>query len=185
MRASLLLPLLATACLGDGQSPDPVEPPTADPVIDDPAFPFPEPPFDNGFAQALAAFSGCLTFEDFQAANMGSTWRSLSSSGGACSSCHGVGEFGFVAADDQLFFETITTDKFYLLQYFAIDASIPGEPKIIVAEQSLTKVSTRVAPHAEHPSFDVAPGLVALNAWYELAIARQQAGTCGPPTLEN
>lgn len=174
---------LATACTTTEPAGDPTSPEDLpDLQVDDPTFTLPPYPVPPG--QVLAAFSGCLTFGDFQAAGMGPAWRSLNTSQNqACTTCHANGEYGFVAtSDEELFFEMITSDKYNLLQYFALDLSDPLAPAVIVNEQSFAGVSSGTAPHQQHPRFVFDnPGMVALHAWHALAIARHEAGTCGPP----
>src|SRR5688572_1723954 len=113
--AALLLAVVTTSCVEAGSTSSDLE-----------AFDIVAPPVVlPGFQEPglLAAFSGCLTFEDFVASNMGPAWQSLSTqASGNCVVCHGNGEFGFTASNDQeLFFEMITGSAYQMTHYFTID----------------------------------------------------------------
>jgi len=176
-----ILALVATACVDRNPSPNDLAPdPLSAATLGDRSTGFHLPgPTDD----LLALFSGCLTRADFDASNMGPAWRGLATATGSCTSCHGYGEYGFIASSDELLFEAITTDRYYMTQFFAVDEVLG---RVVVAEQQLAIVATGVPPYQQHPRFSLDDGgIQALRAWYALANARSDAGTCGPPTLEN
>jgi hypothetical protein len=175
--AALFLVLATTACVE--YSPDlevePLDETFVDPRVAPPLLHVPQSP--QGL---LSTFSGCLTFDDFVASNMGPAWASLSTTSGACVACHGQGEFGFVAASDQeLFFQLLTSDAYQMSHYFTVDVAAE---QVVVAEQSIQAVAVGTPPNQQHPRFPFDnPGMTALRAWHAMAVARQGAGTCESP----
>ena len=143
----------------------------------------------GGVAPALVplinAWSGCITLGDFRSANMAQAWGNLLAEGQEeCRTCHATGGYGHVASDyEPMFFELLTKHSGYLLQYFAPDGSDPAHPVMTVNTFSFHDVSQHVEPHLEHPTFDPATGMVALQSLFDLARARLAANQCGAPTL--
>jgi hypothetical protein len=139
----------------------------------------------------LGEWTGCMTQANFEAADM-RNWGNVGSNEGNCRTCHGLGEFGFIASNTSTnFFPTITEDKYYLLQYFAVDLSQGvAAAKIVINERSFEGVGNGLAPHQQHPNFDVQNnnGRAALQAFYNSTMAAKQAapnGVCGPSKLKN
>lgn len=132
-------------------------------------------------------WSGCMTLANFTTANM-KTWGNMRADNSACKTCHDNGEYGQIASDtDTLFFQTISTNKYYMAQYFTVDLSGgTANAKVIINTRSFTGVGTATAPHTEHPrfKFDGSTGATALKKFYDLTAAAKAAGTCGPPTLK-
>jgi len=137
-------------------------------------------------------WSGCMTLENFTAANM-RAWGNVNAGGGGnCKTCHYNGEYGNIAENvDQPFFDTISQDKYYMAQYFSVDLS-GGVPTalVIVNTRSFTGVGTGLAPHQSHPRFDPDNnnGMAALQQFYTLTMTAKMAapgGVCGPPKLLN
>jgi hypothetical protein len=133
-------------------------------------------------------WSGCMKLANFQTANM-KAWGNMRADNSACKTCHVDGEYGQIAADtDNPFFTVISTNKYYMAQYFSVDLSQGvATAKVIINTRSFTGVGTALAPHTEHPRFTLAgsTGLAALQKFYDLTVAAKAAGTCGPPTLTN
>src|ERR1041384_5181729 len=117
-------------------------------------------------------WSGCMTQANFTAANM----RANNS---ACKTCHDLGEYGQIASDAvNPFFTTISTNKYYMAQYFSVDLSQGVEnAKIIINTKSFTGVGTGLAPHTEHPRFTLqgSTGMTALQKFYDLTMAAKNA----------
>jgi len=138
-------------------------------------------------ARLTGEWSGCMTLANFQTANM-KAWGNMRADNSACKTCHVVGEFGNIASDtDNPFFTIISTNKYYMVQYFTVDFSQGvAAAKVIVNTKSFAGVAGALAPHTEHPRFTVnnSTGMVALQKFYDLTLAAKTAGTCGPPTLK-
>ncbi len=139
----------------------------------------------------LAEWSGCMTTTNFEAADM-REWGNVGTNEGQCKTCHNGGEYGFVASNVTAnFFATITEDKYYMLQYFAVDLSLGvANAKIIINERSFEGVGNRLAPHQQHPGFNPQDnnGYAALQAFYATTSAAKAAapgGVCGPSKLTN
>lgn len=133
-------------------------------------------------------WSGCMTLTNFQTANM-KAWGNMRANNSACKTCHVNGEFGEIASDvPEPFFATISTNKYYMAQYFTADLSQGvANAKIIINTRSFIGVGQGLTPHEEHPRFQLenSDGLKALEAFYKLTMDAKTAGTCGPPTLTN
>lgn len=150
-------------------------------------------------------WSGCMTLANFTTANM-VAWGNMRADNSACKTCHINGEYGQIASDlanqaPAPFFGTISTNKYYMAQYFSVQLNDPATPtapfdpakaKIIINTKSFTGVGTATPPHTEHPRFNLtgSTGLAALQKFYDLtvkakAIPAGQPGACGPPTLKN
>lgn len=139
----------------------------------------------------LNEWSGCMTQANFEAADM-RAWGNVNAGGGGdCRTCHSQGEYGFVASNTStLFFPYITEDKYYMLQYFAVDLSQGlAAAKIIINDRSFEGVGRRLAPHQQHPNFNPTNnnGYAALQAFYNSTMSAHTAsgGNCGPSKLTN
>lgn len=133
-------------------------------------------------------WSGCMKLANFTTANM-KAWGNMQAGNSACKTCHNAGEYGEIADNvDNPFFTVISTNKYYMAQYFSADLSGGvANAKMIVNTRSFTGVGSALAPHVEHPRFNLtgSTGLAALQKFYDLTMAAKTAGTCGPPTLTN
>jgi hypothetical protein len=133
-------------------------------------------------------WSGCMTLANFNAANM-AAWGNMRANNSACKTCHGAGEYGQVASDVPTpFFNVISTNKYYMAQYFTVDLSKGvAAATVIINTRSFIGVGTGLAPHLEHPRFNLnnSTGLAALTKFYTSTAALRDAKTCGPPTLTN
>jgi hypothetical protein len=136
----------------------------------------------------LDEWSGCLSLANFVETNM-VAWANVITENKKCADCHDDGDFGFIATlNTDLFFGTITTDRFHLLQYFSVDLTAGAQnAKIIVNQQSFAGVASGQAPHQGHPTFDPAnnAGMTALLELYDRTVARKVAAMCDPPRLQN
>jgi hypothetical protein len=146
--------------------------------------------------RVVKEWSGCMTLANFQAANM-KAWGNMQANNSACKTCHVDGEYGQIASDaDNPFFTVISTNRYYMAQYFSVQLIDPANPtapfnpmnaKMIVNTKSFTAVGTRQPPHTEHGNFTYqgSQGQIALDKFYTSTMAAKTAGTCGPPTLTN
>jgi hypothetical protein len=136
--------------------------------------------------EVLKTFSGCLTIADFNTAQMAQKWSALAASNNQkCLNCHQAGGDGFIVnANADLMFKVMSENSAYLLKFFSVDTS--GTPaKVVVNTGSFMNAGVTIAGH---PRFDPTnnAGMVALKAFYDLAAAKQLAGTCSPtPTLKD
>ncbi len=133
-------------------------------------------------------WSGCMTLANFTAANM-IAFGNMRADNSACKTCHVNGEYGQIASDvADPFFTLISTNRYYMAQYFTVDLSQGvAAAQIIPNTKSLTNMGLAIAPHTEHPRFTFggSTGDTALKAFYTSTMAAKTAGTCGPPTLTN
>lgn len=129
-------------------------------------------------------WSGCMTLDHFQLANM-TAWGSLvAGTGQDCASCHGTGFEGFFAdRDATAMFNAITTTKQFLLNYFSPDVA---NHKMIVNQTIFQAVASGQPPFQGHPTFNPTnnAGMTALRSFYDVTSLQQQSHTCDPPRLQ-
>lgn len=151
-------------------------------------------------ARLMNEWSACMNITDFNTAQMAQKWGQMQTNQGSrCESCHATGGYGMivtqVAESDPAggppgLFTTIATNKYYMIQYFSVDLTQPGTGgkmgKIIINHTSFEGVANRQPPHTEHPTFnaDNNQGMQALQQFYDLTMAKVQAGGCGTTKLD-
>jgi len=136
--------------------------------------------------RVLAEFAGCMTLTDFQTAQMANKWGDMNAQNNQqCENCHATGAEGFIASQNESFMWNVFSNrKYYFLQYLTVDLlGGPTAAKVIVNETSFRGVATAMAPHQEHPTFNLnnSQGMTALKQFYDLTMAKKMAGTCGTP----
>lgn len=140
-------------------------------------------------ARIISEWSGCLKLEDFTALNFGPSWANKGSNQGNCEQCHTSGAYGFKANDDNAgMYETLSTNKYYMMAYFAPDISDPNlaNAKMVPNYTNFQRVGLRQVPHQEHPSFNTNLNDAAfqtLQQLYDRTMGYKTAGTCGPPRI--
>ena len=173
MRHLLVLALAAGCVATDEPRPLPESPddPTPEvPTPDDPTPPTTESPGDT-----LLRWQQCMTFADFQAANMAGAWTSVATTptGQQCASCHQVASYGFVATSNaQQFFDVLEADVTLLSAFVDVTtlASQPGAYQVVVDEQTIPGAGSGDIP--EHPRFNPAAGMTALRDFHQRTEAR-------------
>ncbi len=156
----------------------------------DPNMPPPTPGAESP-AQAtgrlISEWSGCLKATDFTELGFGEKWANKGSNQGNCEQCHVSGAYGFKASDDNLgMYETLSTNKYFMMAYFAVDLADPANAKIVPNYANFTRVGLRQVPHQEHPSFNTQlndAAYVVLKDLYDRTMASKAAGTCGPARI--
>lgn len=156
----------------------------------------PTTPSSETAAQAnrrlLKQWSGCMTKTDFDTANMAGDvggWQATNNQ--ECDNCHASGAEGFMASRDVgggglTFFNTIATHSAYMQQYFIVDMTAGlATASVKMNRASFNGVSTRKAPHVEHPTFDSSDngrGIQAISKFYTLTMAHVATpATCEVP----
>jgi hypothetical protein len=138
-------------------------------------------------ARIISEWSGCLKLEDFTALNFGPSWANKGSNQGNCEQCHTSGAYGFKAADDNTgMYETLTTNKYYMMAYFSPDISDLANAKMVPNYPNFVRVGLRQVPHQEHPSFNTNLNDAAfqtLQQLYDRTMGYKTAGTCGPARI--
>ncbi len=134
----------------------------------------------------LRTFSGCLTIADFNTALMAQKWGALSADNNQkCLNCHQGGGDGFIAnTNADLMFKLMSENSAYLLKFFSVDTS--GTPaKVVINTGSFMNAGQTIAGHPRfNPTTNA--GMTALKAFYDLAVAKQTAGTCSAtPTIKD
>ena len=141
----------------------------------------------------MSQWSACMSQTLFDTANMAPAWGNMTANNNQrCASCHATGAEGYIATTDRtFFFDTISQNKYYMLQYFAVDGlDNPSTAKIIINTKSFLGVSQGQDPHREHPRFNATDnaGMTALKTFYDsvmLAVQNDATTPCGPSKLTN
>jgi hypothetical protein len=138
----------------------------------------------------MSQFAGCMTIENFNAANMANAWGNLNAQNNQqCENCHVNGGEGFIASRlAEPFFATISTKKMFWLQYFTVKLDEgPANAKVIINTVSFQGVANGEDPHREHPRFNATNnnGMNALNQFYNTTMTAVQGGLCQPKPLMN
>jgi hypothetical protein len=141
------------------------------------------PPVDP--KEVLKTFSGCLTQADFNTAQMSQKWSAMAADNNQkCLNCHQGGIAGFVVSTDPtLYFKAISEQSAQMLKYFSVDTS--GTPaKVVINTGSFMNAGVMLQGHPRfNPTTNI--GMAALKSFYDLAAAKQTAGTCGPSTIKD
>jgi hypothetical protein len=174
---STLLSVIATAislglgCTGEFTLADPVAGPDAGGEVPDAAAATPR--------TLLAQWSGCMTFDHWQASNMAGWAYKATEGGTVCSSCHGDGLARFDTHIDaaEMFqrnrYETFITGFFTL-------TSDTGALDVAPALEKLERVAGGDQDHPTFPTGQADPHIQALERFYQLTIDTRAAGGCGP-----
>ena len=115
----------------------------------------------------LSQWSGCMTMPNFQAANMTSSWSTMTTnSAQQCVNCHDGGQFGFMASDDEAaFFAGISQHSSLMKMYFTVDLATE---KVIVNTSSFASANGKTG----HPKFNTMnAGMAALETFYAATAA--------------
>ena len=142
--------------------------------------------------RVLSAFAGCMQRSDFDAAQMAQRWGNMNAQNNQqCENCHSTGGEGFIATQNgSLFYQVISTKKYFFLQYFTVDLTQGAAgAKVMINDVSMQGVANGLAPHTEHPRFNYNnnnQGRQASNNFYNRTMTRVNTpGLCAPRPLEN
>ncbi|HTL37009.1 MAG TPA: hypothetical protein VL326_27925 [Kofleriaceae bacterium] len=124
--------------------------------------------------ELIARWQQCMTFADFQTANVAPAWANMSTTlNQKCTSCHINGGWSFMATTNaQQMFDVLKTDKYYLLDFISIGPAEQGGYQVIFNDKTIPSVATGQVPYAEHPRFTATAGMNATRNFYELTSAR-------------
>lgn len=140
--------------------------------------------------EVLRKWSGCMNIDDFKTPSLETTpnktmtqaWGQLATvTTQRCANCHQSGLNSFLSGDgtnEDNYFLGITTQKDFLLKYFTVDST----GAVIINVNSMNNAGTTLVGH---PRFDAITndGMKVLKSFFDLTMARQVAGTCGPSKL--
>lgn len=129
-------------------------------------------------------WSGCMSLDNFEAAEMAEAWNVLASvQNQRCANCHQTGLDTFLTGtgDAEIFFNGLTSQRDFLMKYFTVDSM--GD--VVINSASMANAATTLP---DHPRFNPTDniGMTALNEFYTLTKTRLTAGTptpCDPPRL--
>ncbi len=137
------------------------------------------PPFDP--KALLATWSGCMTLENFNAANMTQAWATLGANNlMKCINCHNGGVAAFLISNDPAaFFAGISEQLAYMLKYFTVSNA---DRKVVVNVGAFKSANVIT----NHPTFNAETnaGMTALTKFYDSTMAKMMANTCDPPRLK-
>jgi hypothetical protein len=136
------------------------------------------PPYDP--KATLKEWSGCMSLQNFTAANMTTAWSTLAADNlQKCINCHQGAVGGFLILNNaQNYFDAITKTTATMLMYFTVDTTAQ---KVIVNTGSFKSANLVQG----HPTFNATTnaGITALQKLYDLTVARKTANQCDPPRL--
>lgn len=144
-------------------------------------------------ARVINEFSACMNVDDYKTAGMPNAWNNMTADGSACKTCHATGAYSMIVSGlvetaanggPPGMFTTISTNKYYMIQYFTVDLT-GGQAKVIINQTSFDGVSKGLPPHASHPRFNATnnPGMTALKKFYDLTMQKVNLHNCGPTKL--
>jgi hypothetical protein len=127
----------------------------------------------------MREYSGCMTKENFELAQMAQKWSVVQAGSQSCLNCHRNGEWNFIATDEvDPFFQTITTSPDHWLRLYTVNLTTRS------VEVSTAAFEAVAGGGRGHPTFTVPnPGIDAVRTFHDQTIVRQKAGLCGAPTL--
>jgi len=135
----------------------------------------------TGQTDLLQLWTGCMTKANFDAAAMADSWANqVNTTEGTCVKCHVNGFQGMIATpQSQYMFDTLTTNRNYLITYFAVDTTVTPN-KVVINTLSFKAVCNGQAPFSSHPQFNGTnnAGITALTTFYNSTQAMMTAGTC-------
>jgi hypothetical protein len=166
--------LLNSACLE--HTLDDVTPPT--PSTPDATTPMdPKVPSLGNFQR----WQQCMNLDDFRTAKMVSAWNDLyAQNEQLCVTCHENGGDGHIVTPNEAkFFDTLTENKYYALQYFTYNA-VTETFTVTENKVAMTGVATGIDPHRHHPRFNASEGLAASAEFAAMTQSRYNAanGNC-------
>lgn len=173
----LLVAVVLAGCVDSSTGPQD-DPPAAEPAppeMPNPGTPTPTPETPDS---VIARWQDCMTFSDFQTANMANAWANMQTSTGyKCTACHASGGNGFIATTDaQQMFDVLAANKYYLLGHITLSPTAQGSYEVIVNENTIPAAGSGQVPHTEHPRYDATAGMNATRMFYNLT----QAHCSGP-----
>jgi mono/diheme cytochrome c family protein len=132
--------------------------------------------------EALAQWSACMNIDDWNT-SLVFQWADKGSERGQCMSCHNQGAGGFFANDDSDLMFEMNKYEIYITTLFTAAPVNVADPSqgymVLVNEQKLRQKANATG----HPSYNPDGGnqMQYLRNFYDLTMARVQAGTCAPP----
>lgn len=104
--------------------------------------------------QVLAQFSGCMTLDNWEEADMGD-WARYNADGNQCRGCHNAGLSGFnTNGDSEVMFETnrLITPNPFILGFFTVD-QLADPPAVVPAHGKLDLMGDGGGPGGIHPQY--------------------------------
>lgn len=129
----------------------------------------------------LREWSGCMSLENFNAANMTQAWATLGADDDRlCMSCHQGGLGFYIVNNPQTYFDVLSSTSAFLVKYFSVSTV---DNKVVVNSGSLENANKI----AGHPTFPVKTnaGYLALEEFYMLTATRKMMGQCDQPRLKD
>lgn len=132
-------------------------------------------------ADALEAWSGCMTVASWNQAQMGTWADKPTEDGEVCATCHADGAYRFNTADDSDLMFEMNRYPLYIIGFFTVGVTTDGEEAVVPASDKLVRMGNG---STLHPRFGTGPGdpwFAAMAQFYSLTRDVQFAGLCGPP----
>jgi hypothetical protein len=136
----------------------------------------------------LAAFSGCMTLDDWAVSGMGAWGDKQTEEDGPCLSCHADGMARFYASGDDTGMFAMNRYELYLIGFFTVHVEPDGTQTVVPALNKLR----RMGKGNFHPRYltdeEDDPQFASLQQFHQLTLARMDGGQCAaagfPPPPE-
>ena len=164
-----IIALLHAACMTDA--------PDGAPGADEPGEP-------QTLDEAIGRYMDAMCIDDFRAADMTAAWEASAMyrahSAGYCSSCHGGGQFGFLAPSysindpaqrERAFFDDLKNKREYLIDYVTPVLDAAGKITMVVNRFGLESIAAGNLDH-ERFTLEGEPGFPALQRFHDLTLQR-------------
>ena len=143
----------------------------------------------------LAKFSGCMTQTDFDSAGVATAWanKTTNTTNTACQQCHVNASYFLANADSTRMFQILSTAAnpqggWFMEYFFTVDTTDPTNLKMVINRDYINQAATGLD---QHEKFDIdtdknggtPSAYTRLTTFFNAAMAKMTAGTCGTPTL--
>jgi hypothetical protein len=132
--------------------------------------------------EALAQWVGCMSIDDWNT-SLVYQWAQKGSDRGQCQSCHNQGAGGFFANNNRTTMFEMNRFEIYVTSFFTaapVSVTDPSQGyRVMLNEPKLRAKANAVG----HPAYNPDGGnqMQYLRNFYNLTMARLEAGDCGPP----
>jgi hypothetical protein len=143
----------------------------------------------------LEKFSGCMTQTDFDSAGVATAWanKTTNTTNTACQQCHVNASYFLANADSTRMFQILSTAAnpqggWFMEYFFTVDTTDPTNLKMAINRDYINQAATGLD---QHEKFDIdtdknggtPSAYTRLTTFFNAAMAKMTAGTCGPSTL--
>lgn len=129
---------------------------------------------------ALAAFSACMTLDDWNASQMYRWANKGTNNDGPCEACHREGAYRFNTNNNANVMYEMNRYELYIIGFFTVMVEPDGSQMVVPAYDKLRRFGTGVF----HPNYGTGQNnahFLYLEDFYQRTMQRMADGLCGPP----